>query len=105
MHSVAPVSLDAQIVQRISVLSNAKSQGMLLLMPVLEIESRGMAKTKPAVHDTPRPDDDVRFVCHLKRNDRARLKYFCARIGVQMDDIAAQWLLERLDAEERKLSR
>jgi hypothetical protein len=68
------------------------------------LDSPGMAKTRDTVKP-PRPDDEVRFVCNMTRDERARLKAFCARIGQDMESIGARWILDRLAAEERKLAK
>ena len=78
---------------------------MMLLMPVLEIESRGMAKTKQGDDRANRPNDEVRYLAIMTRDERARLKAFCARIGEDMERLGARWIVERLTVEERKLSR
>lgn len=76
-------------------------------MPVLEIESRGMAtKRREAAREKDlRPEDEVRFLAIMTRDERARLKSFCARIGANMERLGAQWIVERLAQEERKLSK
>lgn len=41
----------------------------------------------------------------LRREDRARFKFFCERAGHDMEQVAAGWLLDRLADEERKLAK
>lgn len=53
----------------------------------------------------PRPDDEVRYTGLMSRADRARFKYFCDRLGKDMERVGPQWILERLAQEERKLSK
>jgi hypothetical protein len=67
------------------------------------VQSPVMAK--PKTERDPRPDDVVRFTALMTREERARLKFFCERSGKDMERIGAQWILERLAQEERKLAR
>ena len=67
-----------------------------------------MAKTTPKSGPTKPPvgpDDPVRMNVVLRREDRARFKFFCERAGHDMEAIAAGWLLDRLADEERKLAK
>jgi hypothetical protein len=57
---------------------------------------------KPPTEKPPRPDDEVRLVVRLPREDRAKLKGFAAKLGEDMEDMAHRWLLERLAQEDRK---
>jgi hypothetical protein len=66
------------------------------------VQSPVMAKQHKPERD-PRPDDEVRYTALMTREDRARLRFFCERSGKDMERIGAQWILERLAQEERRL--
>jgi hypothetical protein len=81
---------------------------MLLFMDTGLLESPGMAKRAKATEQGKHPvtpDDEVRFTAVMRREDRARLKFFCERIGAEMEKVGAQWILDRLAAEEKKLGK
>jgi hypothetical protein len=63
-----------------------------------------MAKAR-AQEKEQKPDEPVRFVAMMSREDRHRLRIFCVRIGADMEKIGAQWILDRLAAEEKKLGK
>lgn len=48
------------------------------------------------------PNEEVRFVGKMKRSDRARFRYFCDKLGRDMEDVGVEWILERLNAEMTK---
>ena len=65
-----------------------------------------MPKRKADTSETSKsPTDVVRFVGLMKREDRARFRYFCDRAGQDMEQVAAAWVLDRLAEEERKLAK
>ena len=68
-------------------------------MTVTSTESAAVPK-KPT---NPQPTDEVRLVAVLTREQRARFRYFCDRIGSDVERLSAQWILDRLESEEKKL--
>lgn len=68
------------------------------------LQSADMAKRGEKVKPVS-PDDEVRYTGLMRREDRARLKFFCERIGADMERLGVQWILDRLAAEEKKLGR
>ena len=77
---------------------------MISVMVAALIQSPSMAKRK-SLEDSPRPDDIVRFTALMRRDDRARFKYFCERTGQEMEQVGARWIMDRLTEEEKRLDR
>lgn len=65
-------------------------------MPLL-LESPGMSKQAKD------PDEVVRFPASITAGERARLRIVAAHLGRPMEDVAGDWIRERLSAEEGKL--
>lgn len=85
-------------------LSTVQFRVMLLFMSVAVLDFPGMAKQEQGQKDR-KPTDEVRFVAMMTREQRARFRIFCLRIGADMEKIGAQWILDRLAAEEKKLGK
>ena len=49
------------------------------------------------------PSDAVRFPASITVADRARLRIVAAHLGRSMEDLAGEWLVDRLGSEEAKL--
>jgi hypothetical protein len=73
-------------------------------VPAARVQSAGMAKKKDGGKPA-RPDDVVRYTALMRRDERARFKYFCERTGPELEEVGARWILERLSQEEKRLGR
>jgi hypothetical protein len=72
---------------------------MLADMSAALLESPAMPPkpSRPA-----QPSDEVRCVLLMTRVDRARFKFFCEARGLDMEEVGARWIMERLALEESK---
>lgn len=77
---------------------------MLLIMECAVLESPVMGK-KPEKEKEPEAAELVRYTALMRPEDRHRFRVFCVRIGANMERIGAQWILDRLAAEEKKLGK
>lgn len=68
----------------------------LFIMPTL-LESRPMARQEK------NPDEVVRFPAAMTVADRTRLRIIAAHLGRPMEDLAGEWIVERLAVEESRL--
>lgn len=77
---------------------------MLLNMETAVLESPAMAKRAQSEKE-PEKVKPVRYTALMQPEDRHRFRVFCVRIGADMEKIGAQWILDRLAAEEKKLGK
>jgi len=79
---------------------------MLLNMETGLLESPAMAKRAKASEQGQQPEEKpVRYTALMRPEDRHRFRVFCVRIGADMEKIGAQWIMDRLAAEEKKLGK
>ena len=61
-----------------------------------------MARPKSEERKPVNPSEPVRYVGKMTRAERALLKYFCERIGRDMEIVGVEWIMERLRTEMGK---
>jgi hypothetical protein len=73
------------------------------------VASPPMAKAKKperpsdeVVEKQPDPEDEVRYVGKMTRKQRARFRYFCDKLGADMEKLGVEWIMERLETEMSK---
>jgi hypothetical protein len=61
-----------------------------------------MAKAKKPTPEPETPAEFVRYVGKMTREQRARFRYFCDKLGQDMEDVGVEWIMERLETEMSK---
>lgn len=70
---------------------------------MVAVHSPVMARPTKANERPKKPDDKVRFIAAMTRAERAEVSRYCDHFGKDQEEVGAQWILERLALEKKKL--
>ena len=62
-----------------------------------------LLESPPMARQPKDPGEVVRFPAAITVGDRARLRIVAAHLGRPMEDLAGEWIIEKLAAEESRL--